>query len=120
MNSNLPEIKKNEMNLNKSKANKLQKAKEGYHQSKPPYGFSMNTKTHIIYPNQDYGRVKRIYQNCKNRKAKDKGNISKFAKAYHISRHTIYRILNDNENLVYQGFVVYQGKKYQGLHTAIL
>ena len=120
MESNLPESKKNEMNVNKSKANKLERAKKGYWVNRVPFGYSMDKKTHLIYPNQDSSKVKRIYDHCKNRKAKDKGNISKFAKAYHISRHTIYRILNENENAVYKGFVIFQGKKYQGLHESIL
>ena len=117
MNSNLPKSKKNEINQNKSKANKLQKAQDGYHQSKPPYGFSINPKTHILYPNADAPRVKRIYEHCKSSKGSNRGNISRFARAYKISRKTIYNIF---KNPVYKGLVVYQGKEYQGLHEAIL
>lgn len=101
---------------NRAKRGQLQKAKSGYHLARPPFGYSFD-KDGDLHPNANAGKVKHIFQTCANRTGKNKVNISKIAKTYNISRHTVYNILN---NSIYRGKITYKGVEYKGRHESII
>ena len=101
---------------NRAKKGQLQRAKQGFHLARAPFGYTFD-RHGDLHPNTDAGKVRHIFQTCVNRTGKNKANISKIAKAYNISRHTVYNILN---NSIYRGIITYKGVEYRGRHEAII
>lgn len=98
--------------LERSKLVKEDRARQGYHLGRAPFGYDMNPDTHELILNDDATKVKTIFE-----KKKLKVSISKIAHEYGFTRQGIYNILN---NPIYKGFVKYQGELIKGRHEAMI
>lgn len=99
--------------LERSKLVKEDRARQGYHLGRAPFGYYIDPDTHELIQNDDAERVKELF------KLKESGelNISKFANDSGLTRQAVYGIL---KNPIYKGHVKYQGKLIKGRHEGIV
>ena len=99
--------------LERSRLVKEDRARQGYHLGRAPYGYDFDPDTHELMQNGDVERVKELYRLRDNGKL----NITHFADENGLTRQAVYGIL---KNPVYKGFVRYQGKLIKGRHESII
>jgi len=98
--------------LERSRLVKEDRARQGYHLGRAPFGYDFDQLTHELILNDDAPKVKAIFT-----KKESNVNVSQIAKEYGFTRQGIYNILN---NPIYRGFVKYQGRLIKGRHEAML
>ena len=99
--------------LERSKLVKDDRARQGYHLGRAPYGYNFNPDTHELVQNEDADRVRELF-----RLRELWGlNVTHFAEDNGLTRQAVYGIL---KNPVYKGFVRYQGKLIKGRHEGII
>lgn len=99
--------------LERSKLVKEDRARQGYHLGRAPFGYYIDPDTHELIQNDDAERVREVFKLKELREL----NISEFAKDNGLTRQAVYGIL---KNPLYKGYVKYQGKLIKGRHEAIL
>ena len=98
--------------LERSKLVRSDRARQGYHLGRAPFGYDFDHDTHELILNSDADKVRDIFA-----KKESKTSVSDIASKYGFTRQGIYNILN---NPIYRGFVKYQGKLIKGKHKAII
>ena len=98
--------------LERSVLVKDDRARQGYHLGRAPFGYDFDPDTHELIQNADAERVKELYQ------LRDDGelNVTHFADENGLTRQAVYGIL---KNPVYKGYVRYQGKLIKGRHESL-
>ena len=99
--------------LERSKLVKDDRARQGYHLGRAPFGYDFDPDTHELVQNGDADRVRELYQ----LRASEDLNVSRFAEDNGLTRQAVYGIL---KNHLYKGYVKYQGKVIKGRHESII
>ena len=99
--------------LERSKLVKTDRARQGYHLGRAPYGYDFNPDTHELVQNEDADRVRELFR------LRDSGNlnVTHFANESGLTRQAVYGIL---KNPLYKGYARYQGKLIKGRHESIV
>lgn len=99
--------------LERSKLVKEDRARQGYHLGRAPYGYDFDPDTHDLVQNVDADRVRELFR------LRESGdlNVSHFANDNGLTRQAVYGIL---KNPLYKGYVRYQGKLIKGKHEGII
>ena len=99
--------------LERSKLVKEDRARQGYHLGRAPYGYDFDPDTHELVQNDDVDRVRELFW----LHGSGDLNVSQFANNNGLTRQAVYGIL---KNPLYRGYVKYQGKLIKGKHEGII
>lgn len=99
--------------LERSRLVKDDRALQGFHLGRAPFGYDFNPDTHELIQNVDADRVKELYR----LRASGDLNVTHFAEDNGLTRQAVYGML---KNPLYKGYVRYQGKLIKGRHGSLL
>jgi DNA invertase Pin-like site-specific DNA recombinase len=102
------------------------KAKQGYHLSKPPLGYSQGATKGIHEVNNDGRALQKGFQDFNLGKITESELREEISRIYYPLSASEYKTINKEHfekivrNSFYSGFVEFRGNIYKGLHEALL